>query len=399
VPIIIAINKIDLPDANPEKVKKGLTEYGIVLEEWGGDTICVEVSAKKNTKIDELLEMILLVADVNDIKGNPNAEGYGIIIESRLDKGMGPVGTIVVKRGSIKVGDFFITGNSYGKVRALQDDKGNKIDQAYLSQPVEILGFSFVPKAGDKFFIVKNEKIAKELLSKKLYEENLLKISESKRHISLEQLSEIVRLSEVKKLGIILKADMNGSLDAVEQALMKIETDQIKIDIIHKGVGAIIDSDIDLAAASNAIVIGFGVVPTAQAKTMAKAEKVEIRTYEIIYKLIDELVLAFKGMLEPKTEEFEKGRVEVREVFKMPKIGLVAGCYISEGEIERNNLVKIIRDGKVVFNSKIASIHRFKEDVKKVTAGYECGIKIENFQDINKGDLFEVYEIKEVVKN
>lgn len=399
VPIIIAINKIDLPDANPEKVKKGLTEYGIVLEEWGGDTICVEVSAKKNTNIDELLEMILLVADVNDIKGNPNAEGYGIIIESRLDKGMGPVGTIVVKRGSIKVGDFFITGNSYGKVRALQDDKGNKIDQAYLSQPVEILGFSFVPKAGDKFFIVKNEKIAKELLSKKLYEENLLKISESKRHISLEQLSEIVRLSEVKKLGIILKADMNGSLDAVEQALMKIETDQIKIDIIHKGVGAIIDSDIDLAAASNAIVIGFGVVPTAQAKTMAKAEKVEIRTYEIIYKLIDELVLAFKGMLEPKTEEFEKGRVEVREVFKMPKIGLVAGCYISEGEIERNNLVKIIRDGKVVFNSKIASIHRFKEDVKKVTAGYECGIKIENFQDINKGDLFEVYEIKEVVKN
>lgn len=396
VPIIVAINKIDLPDADPEKVKKSLTEHGIVPEEWGGDTVCVEVSAKNKIKIDELLEMILLVADMHEIKGNPNAEGYGIIIESRLDKGMGPIGSIIVKRGSIQVGDFFITGNSFGKVRALQDDKGNKIVKALLSQPVEILGFSFVPKAGDKFFIVKNEKIAKELLSKKLYTENLFKISASKRHISLEQLSEIVKSAKVKKLGIVLKADVNGSLDAVEQALKKIETEEVKIDIIHSGVGAIVDSDIILASASNAIVIGFGVVPTPKAKAIAKVEKVEIRTYEIIYKLIDELMLAFKGMLEHKTEEAEKGRVEVREVFKMPKVGLVAGCYITEGEIERNNLVKIVRDGKIVFNSKIASIHRFKEDVKKVAAGYECGIKIENFQDINKGDFFEVYEIREV---
>jgi translation initiation factor IF-2 len=396
VPIIVAINKIDLPDADPEKVKKSLTEHELVPEEWGGDTVCVEVSAKNKIKIDELLEMILLVADMHEIKGNPNAEGYGIIIESRLDKGMGPIGSIIVKRGSIQVGDFFITGNSFGKVRALQDDKGNKIVKALLSQPVEILGFSFVPKAGDKFFIVKNEKIAKELLSKKLYTENLFKISASKRHISLEQLSEIVKSAKVKKLGIVLKADVNGSLDAVVQVLKKIETEEVKIDIIHSGVGAIVDSDIILASASNAIVIGFGVVPTSKAKAIAKVEKVEIRTYEIIYKLIDELILAFKGMLEHKTEEAEKGRVEVREVFKMPKVGLVAGCYITEGEIERNNLVKIVRDGKIVFNSKIASIHRFKEDVKKVAAGYECGIKIENFQDINKGDFFEVYEIREV---
>ncbi|MCL4377504.1 MAG: translation initiation factor IF-2 [Actinobacteria bacterium] len=399
VSIIVAINKIDLSDADPEKVKKSLTEYGLVPEEWGGDTICVEVSAKNKINIDELLEMILLVADMNDIKGNPNAEGYGIIIESKLDKGMGPIGTIIVKRGSIKAGDFFITGNSFGKVRALQDDKGNKISKALLSQPVEVLGFPSIPKAGDKFFIVKNEKIAKELLSKKSYAENLQKISESKRHISLEQFSEISRLSEVKKLAIILKADVNGSLDAVEQSLKKIETDEMKINIIHKGVGAIIDSDIDLAAASNAIVIGFGVVPTAQAKVIAKTEKVEIRTYEIIYKLIDDLILAFKGMLEPKTEEYEKGKVEVREVFKMPKVGLVAGCYVTEGEVERNNPVRITRDGKIIFNGKIGSIHRFKEDVKKVAAGYECGIKIENFQDINKGDLLEVYEIKEVTEN
>ncbi|MHB1347020.1 MAG: translation initiation factor IF-2 [Candidatus Humimicrobiaceae bacterium] len=396
VPIIVAINKIDLPDADPEKVKKSLTEYGLVPEEWGGDTVCVEVSAKNKIKIDELLEMILLVADMHEIKGNPTAEGYGIIIESRLDKGMGPVGSVIIKRGSVQVGDFFITGNSYGKVRALQDDKGNKIVKAVLSQPVEILGFSFVPKAGDKFFIVKNEKIAKELLAKKQYSENLDKISGSKRHISLEHLSEIAKLAQIKKLGIVLKADVNGSLDAVEQALRKIETEEVRIDIIHKGVGAIVDSDIELASASNAIVIGFGVVPTSKAKVIAKVEKVEIRTYEIIYKLIDDLILAFKGMLEPKTEEAQKGMVEVREVFKMPKVGLVAGCYVTEGEIERNNLVRIIRDGTVVFSSKIASIRRFKEDVKKVAAGYECGIKIENFLDINKGDFFEVYEIREI---
>ena len=396
VPIIVAINKIDLPDADPEKVKKSLTEYSLVPEEWGGDTVCVEVSAKNKIKIDELLEMILLVTDLHEIKGNPTAEGYGIIIESRLDKGMGPVGSVIIKRGSVQVGDFFITGNSYGKVRALQDDKGNKIVKAVLSQPVEILGFSFVPKAGDKFFIVKNEKIAKELLAKKQYSENLDKISGSKRHISLEHLSEIAKLAQIKKLGIVLKADVNGSLDAVEQALRKIETEEVRIDIIHKGVGAIVDSDIELASASNAIVIGFGVVPTSKAKVIAKVEKVEIRTYEIIYKLIDDLILAFKGMLEPKTEEAQKGMVEVREVFKMPKVGLVAGCYVTEGEIERNNLVRIIRDGTVVFSSKIASIRRFKEDVKKVAAGYECGIKIENFLDINKGDFFEVYEIREI---
>ena len=396
VPIIVAINKIDLPDADPDKVKKGLTEYGLVPEEWGGDTICVEVSAKNKKNIDELLEMILLVADMHDIKGNPNAEGYGIIIESKLDKGMGPVGSVIVKRGTIKVGDFFITGNSYGKVRALQDDKGNKIEKAQLSQPVEIIGFSTVPNAGDKFFVVKNEKVAKELLSQRLYAENLFKISESRRHITLEQLSEIAKSSEIKKLSIVLKADVNGSLDAVEQALKKLETEEIKIDIIHKAVGAIVDSDIILAAASDAIVIGFGVVPTSKAKAIAKTEKVEIRTYEIIYKLIDDIVLAFKGMLEPKTQEIEKGRVEVREVFKMPKIGIVAGCYVLEGEVERNNPVRIIRDGKIIFNGKISSIHRFKEDVKKVSAGYECGIKIENFQDINKGDIFEVFEIKEV---
>jgi len=330
------------------------------------------------------------------VKGNPDAEGFGIIIESRLDKGLGPVGTIIVKRGFIKIGDFFIAGNSYGRVRALQDDKGNKINKASLSQPVEILGFSTIPEAGDQFFVVKNEKVAKTILARKIYAEKLSKISESRRHISLEELSEIAKSAEVKKLEIILKADVNGSLDAVEQSLKKIEDEKIKINILHKGVGAITDSDIILAAASDAIVIGFGVVPTTKAKEIAKKEKVEIRTYNIIYKLIDELILAFKGLLEPETEEYEKGRLEVRELFKMPKVGSIAGCYVLEGEIERNNPVRVVRDGKVIHEGKIASIHRFKEDVKKVSAGYECGIKIENFQDINNGDILEVYEIREI---
>jgi translation initiation factor IF-2 len=396
VPIIIAINKIDLPEADSEKIKKGLTEYNLVPEEWGGDTIYVELSAKKKTNINELLDMILLLADVNEIKGNPNAEGFGIIIESKLDKGLGPVATVIVKRGRVKVGDFFIAGNSFGRVRALQDDKRNKVNKALLSQPVEILGFSTTPEAGDQFFIVKNEKIAKSILSKKAYAENLNKISESKRHISLEEFSEIAKSTEVKKLEIILKADVNGSLDAVEQSLKKIEDEKIKINILHKGVGAITDSDIILASASNAIVIGFGVVPTGKAKEIAKKEKVDIRTYNIIYKLIDDLVLAFRGMLEPETQEYEKAKIEVRELFKMPKIGAVAGCYVLEGEVERNNFVRVVRDGKIVYEGKIASIHRFKEAVKKVNAGYECGIKIENFQDVNKDDILEIFEIREV---
>lgn len=398
VPIIIAINKIDLPDAGPDKVKQGLTEYNLVPEEWGGDTVCVEISAKNNINIDDLLEMILLVADLNEIKGNPNAEGSGVIIESRLDKGMGPVGTVIVKRGEVKVGDFFVTGNSYGKVRSIKDEQGKRLKKAVLSQPVEIMGFSTVPQAGDKFFVVKNEKLAKELLGKRQYDEKLSKIAESKRHITLEDLSKLSKEGEIKRLKIILKADANGSLDAIEQALTKIQEDKIKIDIIHKAVGAISDGDILLASASNAIVIGFGVVPTSQANALAKEESVDIKTYNVIYNLIDDIKLTFKGLLEPKIQKVEKGKVEVREIFKMPKVGVVAGCYVLEGEVERDSIVRIVRDGKIIHEGKIASLHRYKEDVKKVSAGYECGIKIENFQDINKGDILEIYEEKKVVE-
>ncbi len=394
VPIIIAINKIDLPNANVEKVKKSLTEYNLVPEEWGGDTVCIEISAKKKINLDEFLEMILLVADLNEIKGNPNSEGIGIIIESRLDKNLGPIGTVIVKRGKLKIGDSFITGDSFGKIRLIRDENLNTLKEAILSQPVEITGFSFVPGAGDKLFVVKNEKVAKELLNTKDYERKILKIDESRKPLTLERLSELSKEMEIKKLKIILKAGSEGSLDAVERSLNNIIEETIKIDIIHKGIGAITDSDILLAAASDAIVVGFEVVPTRKAEALQKKENVEVRTYDIIYKLIDDITLAFKGLLEPEIKRIDKGKAEVREIFKLPKIGIIAGSYILEGEVERGNLVNVIREGKLIHEGKVATLHRFKEDIKKVSAGYECGIRLEGFQDLSKGDILEFYEEK-----
>lgn len=344
VPIIIAINKIDLPNSNPEKIKKGLTEYNLVPEEWGGDTVCVEISAKKRTNLNELLEMILLVTDMNEIKGNPESEGAGIIIESRLDKGLGPVGTVVIKRGTLKVGDSFITGSSLGRIRSIRDENGKNIRKAVLSQPVEITGFSSVPKAGDKLFIVKGEKAAKELLGRKDYERKMIMIAESRKDMSLEELFEMSKETELKKLKIILKAESDGTLDAVEKSLNQIEEEKLKINIIHKAIGAITDSDVMLAAASNAIVVGFRVVPTQKADELHKKEKVEVRTYDVIYKLIDDIKLAFKGMLEPEVKRIDKGKAEVREIFKLPKIGVVAGSYVLEGEVERGDLVNVIRE-------------------------------------------------------
>jgi translation initiation factor IF-2 len=396
VPIIVAINKIDLPNSNPDKVKQGLTEFNLVPEEWGGETVFVELSAKNKTNIDELLEMILLIADLNEIMGNEKAEGSGIIIESRLDKGMGAVGTVIIRRGSIKVGDFFVTGNSYGKVRSIRDEKGQLIKKGVLSQPAEISGFASVPQAGDKFFVVKNEKVAKEIISKRDYDRKMSKMAGSRRHISLEELSEISKEDDIKKLKIVLKSESYGSLDAVVKSLIEIEKEEIKIDIIHKAVGAISESDILLASASNAIVIGFGIISIPKAKKLAEEENIDVRTYNIIYKLIDDIKLSLEGLLEPKIEEFEKGRIEVRKIFKIPKEGVIAGCYILEGSVDRGDKVRVIRDEKIIYESKIASMHRFKDDVKKVTAGYECGIRVENYQDINKGDFLEIYELKEI---
>jgi len=394
VSIIIAINKIDLPNADPEKIKKGLTEYNLVPEEWGGDTVCIEISAKKKINLDEFLEMILLVADLNEIKGNPDAGGTGIIIESRLDRGLGPVGTVIVKRGKLKVGDPFIAGDSFGKIRSIRDENGGALKEAILSQPVEIVGFPVVPKAGDKLFIVSDEKAAKELLQKKDYDRKMMKIANSRRSLTLEKLSELSRENEIKKLKIVLKADSEGSMDAVEKSLNEIKEEQIKIDIIHKAVGAITDSDVMLAAASNAIVVGFGVSLNKSADILYKREGVEVRTYDIIYKLIDDITLAFKGLLKPEVKKISKGKAEIRELFKLPKVGVIAGSYVLEGEVERGNLVKVTREGKVIYEGRVETLHRFKEDVKKVTSGYECGIRLDNFQDFIAGDLLEFFEEK-----
>ena len=394
VPIIIAINKIDLPNSDPNRVKQGLTEHGLVPEEWGGDTIVVEISAKANKNLEDLLEMVLLVTDMNEIKGNPNAVGTGVIIESRLDRGMGAVGSLIVKRGKIKVGDSFVTGDSYGRIRSIKDEKGNSLEEAVLSQPVRITGFSSVPKAGDRLFVVKNEKVAKDLLAKKDYDKKMIQAEDTRRTVTLENLAEISAEGELKRLKIILKAESEGSLDAVEKSLVKIETEEIKIEIIHKGIGAITESDILLASAANAIIIGFGVVATSPAGTLNAKENVDIRTYTIIYKLIDDIKLAFEGMLEPETEIIEKGRAEVREVFKVSKIGKIAGSYIVEGSVERGNMARVLRDGTIIHEGKVATLHRFKDDVKSVAAGYECGIGLEHFQDIKKDDILEFFEVK-----
>ncbi|MES0340802.1 MAG: translation initiation factor IF-2, partial [Candidatus Humimicrobiaceae bacterium] len=394
VSIIVAVNKIDLPNADPNRVKQSLTEHDLVPEEWGGDTIVVEISAKNKIKIDDLLEMVLLVTDMNEIKGNPTAVGMGIIIESRLDKGMGAIGTLVVKRGKIKIGDSFVTGESYGRIRSIKDEAGNTLKEALLSQPVEITGFSSVPKAGDKLFIVKNEKVAKELLARKNYERKMSQIEESRKTVTLENLAEVTKEEDIKKLKLILKAESGGSIDAVEKSLGNIEHEDIKIEIIHKGIGAITDSDILLAAAANAIVIGFGVVPTPKAVALNKKEKIDLRTYRIIYKLVDDIKLAFEGLLEPEIVIIEKGKADVREVFKVSKIGQVAGCYITEGSVDRSDTVRVIRDGTIINEDKIGTLRRFKDDVKTVATGYECGIKLANFQDIKKDDILEFFEVK-----
>jgi len=394
VPIIVAVNKIDLPNADPNRIKQSLTEHELVPEEWGGDTIVVEISAKNKINLDDLLEMILLVADMNEVKGNPTAVGMGIIIESRLDKGMGAIGTLIVKRGKIKIGDSFVTGDSYGRIRTIKDEAGCTLKDASLSQPVEITGFSSVPRAGDKLFIVKNEKVAKELLARKNYERKISQIEESKKIVTLENLAEVSREKELKKLKIILKAESGGSIDAVEKSLGNIQHDDIKIEIIHRGIGAITDSDILFGAAANAIVIGFGVVPTAKAVGLNKKEKIDLRTYRIIYKLIDDIKLAFEGLLEPETVIIEKGKADVREVFKVSKIGMVAGCYITEGSVERSDMARVTRDGVIINEGKIGTLRRFKDDVKTVASGYECGIRLENFQDIKKGDILEFFEVK-----
>jgi translation initiation factor IF-2 len=395
VPIIVAVNKIDKPNANPERVKQQLAEYNLIPEEWGGDTIFVNVSAKTKTGIDQLLEMILLVAEMAELKANYTSRAKGVIIEAKLDKGRGPVATVLVQKGTLKVGNGVVAGTAYGKIRALFDSRGKKIKSAGPSIPVEVLGLSEVPNAGDILRAVANEKEAKAIAeSKKMVQKETEFVTPQK--ISLNQLFEKMQKGEVKELNIILKADVQGSIEALKQALEKCSTNEVQVKIIHGGVGAINESDVMLAAASNAIIIGFNVRPDSNAKKIAEKEHIDIRTYRIIYDVIDDIQSAMKGMLEPEFEEVVLGRAEVRALFKVPTIGMVAGCFVTEGKITRNANIRVLRQGVVVHEGKIASLKRFKDDVREVVSGYECGIGLEKFNDIKEQDVLEAFIMKAV---
>jgi len=390
VPIIVAVNKIDKPTANPERVKQQLSEYDLIPEEWGGDTIFVNVSAKTKVGIDQLLEMVLLVAEMAELKANYDCKARGVIIESKLDKGRGPIATVLVQRGTLKVGDDIVAGAAYGRVRALFSSHGKKIKEAGPSIPVEVLGLSEVPTAGDILKVVSNEKEAKAIAEEHA---NLQKESEfaTSKKISLNQLYERVQKGEVKELNLIIKADVQGSIEALKQSLEKCSTNEVEVRIIHGAVGAITESDVMLASASDAIIIGFNVRPDSNAIKLAEKERIDIRTYRIIYDVVDDIKAAMKGMLEPEYEEVVLGRAEVRALFKVPAVGVVAGCFVTEGKITRNSKIRVIRQGIVVYEGKIASLKRFKDDVKEVISGYECGIGIEKFNDIKEQDVLEAF--------
>jgi translation initiation factor IF-2 len=395
VAIIVAINKIDKPGANPDKVKQELTEFGLLAEDWGGDTIMVPVSAKKKEGIDNLLEMILLVAEMQELKANPNKKGTGTVIEAELDKGKGPVATVLIQDGCLNIGDFFIAGNTYGKVRGMIDDKGKRLKKAGPSTPIEIQGLDEVPDAGDLFIVVDDEKTAKTISEKRKEKQRLTQI-QSKQTVTLEELFSQIQEGKVKDLNLIVKADVQGSVEAVKQSLAKLSNEEVKVRTIHGGVGAITESDVMLASASNAIIIGFNVRPQPAAVALAERDKVNIRLYRVIYNAIEDVEAAMKGMLEPEYKEVVLGHAEVRATFKASSIGTIAGCYVTDGKLNRNNDIRIIRDSIVVYEGKLASLKRFKDDVKEVNTGYECGLNIDRFNDIKEGDVIESYTIEAV---
>ena len=397
VPIIVAVNKIDKPGANPDKVRQELTEYGIIPEEWGGQNMFVNISAKKKIGIDELLETVILQADVLELKANPDTFASGNVLEAKLDRGRGSVATVLVTRGTLRIGDPLVAGMAYGRVRAMLDPKGNSVTEAGPSDAVEILGLQSVPMAGDEFRVFHDERDARQLaderaLKARIEEQNRVK------HVTLENLFDTMADAEVKELNLIIKADVQGSIEALQDSLDKMDQSEVRINTIHSAVGAITETDVILADASNAIIIGFGVRPEAKAKSAAERDGVEIRTYSVIYKAIEDIDAARIGMLKPTEIEVQTGSAEVRDTFKVPKVGIAAGCMIQEGEISRDDQVRLVRDGIVVYDGKIASLRRYKDDVKSVKAGFECGIGLENFQDVKPGDIIEGYRIDQVAR-
>lgn len=395
VPIIIAVNKMDKEAANPDRVMQELTEYELVPEDWGGDTIVVPISAKKRDGIDQLLEMILLVAEMEELKANPKKVAFGTVIEAQLDKGRGPVASLLVQEGTLSTGDSIVVGNTHGRVRAMVSDVGERIEKALPSTPVEITGLNAVPKAGDQFLVFRDEKKARQIgesRSRQYIEEN----RGSQAKVSLDELFDQIKQGEMKDLNVIIKADVQGSAEALSASLQKIEVENVNIKIIHTGVGAITESDIILASASNAIVIGFNVRPANNAKKAAEREKVDIRLHRVIYQAIEEIEAAMKGMLDPEYEEKVIGQAEVRETFKVSRIGTIAGSYVTDGKITRNSSVRLIRNGVVLFEGELLDLKRFKDDVREVAQNYECGITIKDFNDIKTGDIIEAFVMEEI---
>ena len=397
VPIIVAINKIDLYEANPDRVKQQLSEYGLIPEEWGGDTIYCPISALKKEGIDNLLENILIEADMLELKANPNCRAEGKVIESKVDQGRGMVSTVLIQRGTLKIGDAFIAGVYAGKVRAMFNDRGKKIESAGPSTPVEILGFEGLPNAGDPFQVTESEKYARQIGEKR---QELERIGAAKnvKKVTLENLYTSIQEGEVQELKVIIKGDVQGSVEALKNTLEKLSTSEIRLHTIHASVGAIVENDVNLASASDAIIIGFNVRPTAKAALLAEQEKVEIKRYNVIYHAQEDIKAAMEGMLAPELKEEQIGTVEVRDTFKVPKVGTIAGAYVTDGSVKRNSICRVYRDDVEIFNGKISSLKRFKDDAKEVEKGFECGIGLENFNDIQVGDVIEVYEIKEIAR-
>lgn len=398
VPIVVAINKIDKPHAQPEKVQRELAELGLVPEDWGGQTVMVPVSALQKHGISDLLEMILLVADMRDLKANPDRPAMGTVIEAKLDKGRGPVATVLINKGTLKVGDFFLVGEVFGRVRAMADYRGEGVDEATPSMPVEVLGLGTVPEAGDVFQAVTDEREAKQVAERRAERKRAVEMAEYGKKVSLEDLFSQIREGEVKELRVIIKADVQGSAEALRQSIEQLSTDEVRVNVIHVGVGAVSESDVMLASASNAVIIGFNVRPDPVGAASAEAEKVDVRIYRVIYEALDDVKKAMVGLLDPEYREVVLGHAEVRATFKVPKAGMVGGSYVTDGKITRASRVRVVRDGIVVHDGKLASLKRFKDDVREVAAGFECGIGIENWNDIREGDVIEAYGKEEIAR-
>jgi translation initiation factor IF-2 len=397
VPLVVAINKIDKPDADPEKVKRDLTELGLVPEEWGGHALYAQVSAKKRSGIDELLELILLQAEMLDLKANPNKAARGVVVEARLDRGRGPMGTVLIQEGTLKTGEIFVSGDTYGRVKAMLDERGKQLKEAGPAMPAEVVGFTDIPGAGDDLICVEGEKVAKEV---SLYRQKRLRgeVGARPEHLSLEDLYDRIQQGEMKELRVVLKGDTHGSIQAIQDALAKLSTDEVRIEVIHQGIGGISETDVNLAAASDAVIIGFNVSPLGKSKSVAEQEQVDIRVYSIIYDVIEDVEKALKGLLGPIRKEVILGRAEVREIFRVSKVGVVAGSHVTEGKLIRGAEARLFRNGNVMHEGKVTSLRRFKDDVKEVQAGYECGVGVEGYNDWELGDTIEVYTYEEVAR-